>query len=61
MLMTRPPPSLARSAASVPFIDMIGDAPVAKQTLAAKFCTTVLVMLWDRVDDDACFSMIPGI
>jgi hypothetical protein len=36
----------ARSAASRPLLDMIGEEPVARHTLAAKFWTARLVMLW---------------
>ena len=46
MLITKLPPRLARSAASRPLFDIMGDEPMAMATLAAKFWTTRLVMLW---------------
>lgn len=46
MFITSEPPRAARSGASSELLDMIGDEPTARATLAAKFWTTRLVMLW---------------
>ena len=48
MFIRRPPRREARSEDSEPLRDMMGDEEVARQMLALKFCTTVLVMLWER-------------
>jgi hypothetical protein len=46
--MTNPPERAARSGASRPWLDIMGEEPVARQTFAAKFWTTRLVILWQR-------------
>lgn len=48
MFITREPFREARSAASKELLDMIGEAPTARQMFAARFWTTRLVMLWQR-------------
>ena len=60
MLMTRLPPNEARSAASVGALDIMGEAPMAMATFAAMFCTTRLVMLWQRGFVAARRAMMAG-